>query len=271
MSWQRVRALMRKDILEVGKNPQAVAPVIVLPLVLVVVLPVVVLLVGANPVVTSSINGVDSFLRNLPDGVVPAGLDESQTMAYALLIYFMAPLFLMIPVLVATVTASASFVGEKEKRTIEGLLFSPLTNRELVLGKILVSLVPSVLVAWVAFVVYGVIVNALGYRVFHQVVFPTAAWLVAGLLLVPLVAFLAIGLIVAISQRATTVQGAQGIVGLLVLPIVGMMVSQAVGATLFSAPVALAAAAVLAVVDMACFLLIVRRFARESLVVQVTA
>ncbi len=266
MNRQRVLTLVRKDLLEVMRNKQALAPILVVPLILVVLIPSAVILLGGNPALLSSINGVRPFLENLPAGFVPDGLNTQQTVIYAVIVFFMAPMFLLIPILVASVTAASAFVGEKERRTIEGLLYTPLTDRELVLGKVIASLIPSVGVAWTSFVMYTIVVTVLGGPVMGGAFFPTATWYVVILLLVPLVAVLAITLIVAVSGRSTTMQGAQGLAVLVILPVLALIVGQATGLMLFDLWVALIAAGVLLVVDVIVFLLVVRSVSRERII-----
>lgn len=265
MNRQRVMTLIRKDLLEVLRNKQAVAPLLVVPLVFVVLLPVVVILLGSNPALLSTVNGLDSFLRNLPDGVLPADLNTQQSLIYAVTIFFLAPMFLLIPVMVASITASSSFVGEKERRTIEGLLYTPLTDRELVLGKVMASVLLSVGVAWASFIVYAILVNALGGPILGGIYFPNWTWVVVILLLVPLISILATSLIVAISGRSTTMQGAQGLAVLVILPVLALVVGQATGLMLFDVSVALIASAVLLVIDVVVYFLVVRSVSRERI------
>ncbi|MCV2396197.1 ABC transporter permease subunit [Actinotalea sp. M2MS4P-6] len=266
ISWRRVQAVIRKDWLEVARNKQVLSSLVVVPLVFAVLLPAGVILLGDSGVLTSTIGGMQGFLDNLPAGVVPADFTAGQTMIYTLIVYFFAPFFLVIPVMVASITASSSFVGEKERRTIEGLLYTPLSNRELVLAKVLGSVVPSVVLTWVSFLAYTIIVNALGYRVMGGIFFPTWTWAVLVVALVPLVGFLATSLIVAVSGRSTTMQGAQGTAMFVVFPILAIVISQATGLMLFDVTVALVAAVVLAAVDVAAFVLVVARFERERIV-----
>lgn len=263
---RRVLALFTKDSRELLRNGQVIAPLIVLPLLFVVAIPAAVIVFGGNPALLSSVNGLDGFLANLPTGIVPEDSSLHQTIVYAVIVYFLAPFFLLIPVMAASVTASASIVGEKERRTIEGLLYTPLTDRELVLGKVLVSVVPAVLLTWASFLIYAVLVNALGAPIMGGIFFPTWSWIILVVVLVPLVAFLATSLIVAVSGRSRTVQGAQGISMLLVLPLIGLVAGQAGGLLLFDVGIALAAGAVLLVLDALVFLFVVRRFNRESIV-----
>ncbi|WP_158370236.1 ABC transporter permease subunit [Cellulosimicrobium cellulans] len=263
---RRVRAVIRKDWLEVLRNKQVMTSMVIVPAVFAVIIPTAVGLLGTTGVLASTINGLQSFLDNLPAGVVPADYTSEQTVLFTVTVYFMAPLFLLIPVMVASMTASSSLVGEKERRTIEGLLYTPLTNRELVLAKVLGSVIPAVVLTWAAFGVYTVIVNALGWSTMGGLFFPTWTWVVLIVGLVPLVGFLATSLIVAVSGRSTTMQGAQGTAMFVVFPILGLVVGQATGLTLFDAPVALAGCLVLLIADVLAFFLVVRRFERERIV-----
>jgi ABC-type Na+ efflux pump permease subunit len=263
---QRLWALMRKDWRELARNKQAVTPLIIVPLLFVVVIPAAVILLGTNAALTSSITGLEGFLNNLPEGILPAEFTAQQTVVYAVIVYFMAPFFLIIPVMVASITASSSFVGEKERRTIEGLLYTPLTDRELVLGKTLVSVVPSVLLAWVSFAIYTTVVTVLAAPTFDGPFFPTWTWVVIIVALVPLVAFLATCLIVAVSGRSTSMQDAQGAAVLVILPVIGLVISQATGLLLFDTTVALVVAAVLLLIDAGVFVAVVGRFSRERIV-----
>ena len=263
---RRIWALMRKDWRELSHNGQAAAPLIIVPLLFVVVLPVAVILLGDNTLLTSSISGLQGFLDNLPTGLIPTRLSSQQSVVYAVLVYFMAPFFLIIPVMVSSITAASSFVGEKERRTIEGLLYTPVTDRELVLAKILVSVVPSVVLAWVSFLVYTGIVDLLAGPRLGGILFPTLTWIVIVVALVPLVGFLATCLIVAVSGRSKTMQDAQTASVLVILPVLALVVSQATGLLLFNTSVALVASGAVLVIDVAVYLAVVGRFRRERIV-----
>lgn len=270
MNRRRVFTLIRKDLREVLRNKQALAPLFVVPLVFVVIFPAAFILLGSNPALLASINGLGMFLDNVPAGALPLGLTEQQSLVYATTVFFLAPLFLLIPVMVASITASSSFVGEKERRTIEGLLYTPLTDRELVLGKVVTSVVLAVGLAWASFIIYVVVVNTLGASTMGGVFFPTVAWIIMIALLVPLVAFLATSLMVAASGRATTMQGAQGLVVLIILPVLAIVVGQATGLMLFDAGVILIACAVLAILDVTVYFAVVRTINRERIITKLS-
>lgn len=265
MNRHRIATLVRKDLREVLRNKQALAPLFVVPLIFVVLFPSAIILLGSNPALLASVNGLGSFLDNLPPGAVPEGLSTEQSVIYATTVFFLAPMFLLIPVMVASITASSSFVGEKERRTIEGLLYTPLTDRELVLGKVLASVLLSVGLAWASFIVYTVIITVLGGLIMGGMFFPTATWIIMIALLVPLMSILATSLIVAASGRATTMQGAQGLVILVILPVLAIVVGQATGLMLFDIAVVLVACTVLVVVDVVVYFAVVRTLSRERI------
>lgn len=266
IGWRRVLAVMRKDWLEVVRNSQLLASLVIVPLIFAVVFPVAILLLGNSGILTSTVTGLQGFLDHFPAGVVPASYTTEQLVIYAVIVYFLAPFFLFIPVMTASITAASSLVGEKERRTIEGLLYTPLSNRELVLAKVLGSVIPAVALTWIAFVIYTVLVGVLGAPMMGGIFFPTWAWAVLIVLLVPLVSFLATSLIVAVSGRSTTMQGAQGTSMFVIFPVLALVLGQATGVMLFNVVVALIAAVVLAILDVMAFVLVVAKFQREQIV-----
>ena len=266
IGWRRVVAVMRKDWLEVVRNSQLLASLVIVPLIFAVVFPVAILLLGNSGILTSTVTGLQGFLDHFPAGVVPASYTTEQVVIYAVIVYFLAPFFLFIPVMTASITAASSLVGEKERRTIEGLLYTPLSNRELVLAKVLGSVIPAVVLTWIAFVVYTVLVGVLGAPMMGGIFFPTWAWAVLIVLLVPLVSFLATSLIVAVSGRSTTMQGAQGPSMFVIFPVLALVIGQATGVMLFNVMVALVAAVVLTILDVLAFVLVVAKFQREQIV-----
>lgn len=265
MNRRRVAALIRKDWRELLANKQAAAPLVVVPLLFAVVMPAMVLYFGDQPALTRNVNGLDTFLETFPAELLPAGLTPQESLIYAAVTYFFAPFFLLIPVMVASVIASSGFVGEKERHTFEGLVYTPLTDRELVLGKVLASVLPAIALSWVSFGAYCLLVATLGRPYLAGTTFPTPLWLVLVFVLAPLIAFLSTALTVAISARSSTMQGAQNVSLFLVLPLIVLVASQATGAFFLGLPVVLAGSVVLAVIDVVVYLLVVSRLNRERI------
>ncbi|MCW4035170.1 MAG: ABC transporter permease, partial [Candidatus Bathyarchaeota archaeon] len=131
MRLEMAKLVFRKDWLEIKRNWQVILPIVVLPLIISVVLPVVLTVIPSLvPDSGMQISGFEALLQNLPSSVQNqlAGMTEMQTMVYVVALYFLAPFFLIIPLMASSVIASDSFAGEKERKTIEALLATPISD-----------------------------------------------------------------------------------------------------------------------------------------------
>ena len=196
-------------------------------------------------------------------------MGPQQLLVTAIVTYVFAPLILIIPVIVSTTSATAAFVGERERGTLEGILYGPITVRELFLAKTLASVVPAVLLTWAAFLCFSVIVDAMAWPVMGGIVFPDATWIFAALILVPLIAFLVISVIVGVSNRAKSVQSAQGVAVFFILPLVGMVISQVAGALLFDWRVVVLLGVVLAVLCVIAYQLVARLVQNDEIILKI--
>ena len=184
-------------------------------------------LLGAS-VATRFRDGDDLSSANEFPHLVDAGLTRIE-LGQALIGQQAVVLFLMLPLIIPAVIASYSIVGEKTRRTLEPLLATPVQSWELLTGKFLAALIPSLLLTWIAAAIYTigmyqVVVSpkALGYII-------NGTWLLIVLLCGPLLALLAIALMVAISARVNDPRTAQQLSGFLIMPLVGMIMAQLSG------------------------------------------
>ena len=262
-----------KDWTEVRRNWQVVLPIVVLPLVFAVFIPAVFFLATGSVSGSTSSGGFDTLIRNLPlsEQTDLAGMTATQRMIYVMVLYFFAPFFLIIPIMASSVIASDSFAGEKERKTIEGLLATPLTDSELILGKILVSFIPSVIVTIVAFAAYSTSVDVLGYSLFGgRLLLPNINWLMLVLGLAPIVSLMAIGLTVIVSARVRGFREAQQISALLILPVLVLLFAQAAGLMIFGPIVILLLMVLFAVVDIVVFRVGLGLFRREEIISRIS-
>ncbi len=263
-SINRVAVVVRKDLLTIKNDKTTVVTICIFPLIFCVVFPLILLIGGADNVLTSSLSGLTEFTRHLSINIVPSNLARGSESLYAVLMYFFIPLFLLIPIMISNVIASSSFVGEKENKTMEGLLYTPLTNAELVMGKILASAIPTIIITWLSMMIYGLVIDTIGANVFNQIVFPNLNWILVMFVLDPIIIFLSIALVVFVSQRVKTSKSAQSVAIILILPILGGVISQAGGAFLFGPVVVLVVSVLLLILDLASFLVISKYFNREK-------
>lgn len=132
------------------------------------------------------------------------------------------------PVAGAMSIAAFSVVGEKQARTLEPLLATPISTVELLAAKVLGALLPALFltVTYYGLYVAGVAVaaDAGAYRVLLG-----ARSLAVVFLLGPLTSLLALQLAVCVSSRVNDPRTAQQIGALVILPVTGLMLAQLFG------------------------------------------
>lgn len=186
---------------------------------------------------------------------------------YVILEQFLT-LFLMMPLIISLSLASQSIVGEKQTKSLEPLLATPIRTSELLLGKGLTAMLPALVATWLAFLLFIVAGRFLieSERVFFALLQPK--WLVAMLVLAPLLSLLSVSIAVALSSRVNDARTVQQIGGFVVLPIVLLGVAQTVGILLLNATTFVIGAIALAVIDVLLLRLGVRLFQREKILTQ---
>jgi ABC-2 type transport system permease protein len=160
--------------------------------------------------------------------------------------------------------AASSVIGEKQARTLEPLLATPITTFELLAAKVLGALVPSILLTLGSFAIYllcvaifaepGVLRTLLSLR-------PLAVVLVLG----PLASLTALQMAVCVSSRVNDARSAQQLAVLVVLPITGLLVAQIAVGFVVTVPMILAITAILVIVNVGLIRLGVSLFDRETI------
>ena len=270
MRWSRVLLVFRKDLSEVSRNWEVMAPMILVPVILIVIIPVMVTLVPDSMSGSGNANLMDTIFPNLPEAVrdTLSPLPEGLQMTYIMLVYFFAPFFLVIPLMVSSVISSDSFAGEKERKTIEALLAAPFTDGELLMGKVLVSFAPAMGVTLLGFILYTAVVDALTVGRFGFLLLPNLTWLVMILFLAPAVSLLGIGATVIISSRVKGFREAQQLSALMVVPVLALLFGQAAGFIIMGPGTLLALTVLVLVADSALFGVGVSVFNRERILSQ---
>ena len=247
--------VFRKDLSEVSRNWEVMAPMILVPAILTVIIPVMVTRVPDSMSGSGNANLMDTIFTNLPEAVrdTLSPLPEGLQMTYIMLVYFFAPFFLVIPLMVSSVISSDSFAGEKERKTIEALLAAPFTDGELLMGKVLVSFTPAMGVTLLGFALYTAVVDALTVGRFGFLLLPNLTWLVMILFLAPAVSLLGIGATVIISSRVKGFRESQQLSALMVVPVLALLFGQAAGFIIMGPGTLLALTGLVFVADAALF------------------
>jgi ABC-2 type transport system permease protein len=270
MNWRIVRALAEKDIYEVRRNRIAVFGAIILSIIFAVIFPLIFtqmpLLAGEG--VSSSVDEVAPYIPPEISGVIE-GLDPLELPIVLFLGYLFAPLFLVLPMMLASIIAAEAFVGEKERKTLEALIYTPATDLELFLGKVLASVVPAILFAWANFAIYAVVVNAAGWPIMQRIWFPTGVWWVLMLWVTPAVATLGVAATVLISARVNTFMEAYQASGALVIVILFLLFGQMFGLIFLSPLVLLVVGLGFFAIDAVLILFGVGIFQRSELIAKI--
>jgi ABC-2 type transport system permease protein len=233
-----VRALVEKDLKSTFSSKKVWVPMVLVSLLLCTLLPVVLTIIGTQTELFSKESAdlkqtVDSFIKGFPDHEIKDTVVALPNMGvqflYLFLSFLIAPIFLLVSIINSMVTASNSFAGEKERKTLESLLFAPISVKELFLGKVLASFIPTMAITYLVYMIDIILLNLLTYSTFKELVFLSPTWLVLMLWVVPILVLFNILVNVLISAKVKTYQEAQQFAGLLVLPVIGLLVGQLSG------------------------------------------
>lgn len=256
IDFKKVKVIVIKEWLEIFKNKYVMLMTTLLPLILVAI-PLVFLFVTGNS--NAKMNG----LEDIASAPAFAGMDPRAAMQILIIQQFMF-YFLMLPLIVPTYIAAYSIIGEKQQRTLEPLLATPMTVTELLLGKAVAALVPAVGVTYLGYLVYAVIARFLTtVTVWKYIVSPI--WVLAILILGPLLGILAINVGVIVSSRVNDIRMAEQISGMLVLPVIMVGLPLTAAKMLVNWPIFLVSVLVLLVVDAVVLAIGVHLFKRETI------
>jgi ABC-type Na+ efflux pump permease subunit len=271
MNRRILTAIAVKDLREVRKNRVAILGVVVLTIIFSVVLPLI--LTGTTEAFADNTTGqgagAESLILTPEMQAIVDDLEPDQVPVVLFLGYLLAPLFLIIPLMLASIIAAESFVGEKERKTLEPLLYTPATDLELFMGKVIASFLPAVLFAWINFAIYTVTVNVAGWGVMHRIWFPTDVWWVLMLWLAPVIALMGISATVLISTKVNTFMEAYQASGALVLVVVVLMMGQVFGLLFLSPPVLFLIGAGILILDIILIRIGVGLFNRSALIARI--
>jgi ABC-type Na+ efflux pump permease subunit len=219
-------------------NKMVLLPMIVLPLILCAAMPAAVIVLGLGSGVFE-MSGAEQIERILPLYDIPAGFTgTAERVFYVFLNYILMPIFLIIPLMVSVIIAAHSVAGEKEKQSLETLLYTPISNREFVLGKVLSAFLPAVAVSLGSFALYFLTANSLFFALRGRFVVSSPAWIPTLLVVFPAASLLGLGAAFLASLKSKTFMEAQQVGALVVLPCV-LLVGGQLGGIVVISPAAL--------------------------------
>jgi len=171
-------------------------------------------------------------------------------------------LFLLIPVVLPTTIAAYSVIGEREQGTLEPLLTTPATDREILMAKAIAATAPGIVLTWILFGVFATILAAFAQPSIFRATVKAETFVAVGALS-PALGVLAIELSLMVSSRSSDIRVAQQLSALSVLPAVAITSLFAYGIIDPSPGRYLLVAIAIAGVDAALWSVVTRLFDRE--------
>jgi len=224
-------AIIGKDYRAAVSNKMVALPMYLVPAIFVVVYPLIFLLslgLGGEEAMAE----FGDYLSLMPS--VREDLSPAANTCYFILNYAMPMMFMLIPLMTASVTAASSFVGEKEQKTLETLLFCPLTVREIFTAKAMGCMILALSVSFLSFICYVLVVSIAGGILFQAILLDAVQWILTMLALTPAVSLIGVILILRTSAKAETFQEAQQASALAVFPFLALMIVQIAGVVALS-------------------------------------
>jgi ABC-2 type transport system permease protein len=260
----RMLALLRKELADERQNLGLFVPSLIVAVVA-ILLPVFVAIVVPN--------ATGERLSDSSDFEIAVELYRSQpgtrtldpeAAIQAYLFQFFAVMLVLIPVTSSMSLAAYSVVGEKQARTLEPLLVTPITTFELLGAKVLGAFLPSIALTAVSYIVY-VLMTVIFARPGVAGILLGARSIATVFVLGPLAALAALQMAVCVSSRVNDARTAQQIGVLVILPIPGLLVGQLFGALTLSVPVIASIALGLLAINAGLIWLAIALFDRETI------
>ena len=254
------KAIIKKDIRGITSNRRLFSALWIVPLALTVVLPSIF-------VCAAHFAPDDPDVLALLELLPGTANTESVELAIAGIIfnYILPAFFLMIPIMTASVMAASAFVGEKEKHTLETLLYCPLSVKEIFRAKVLASFLLSMLVSLVSFAVMLTVLELESVFLMGSPLLPGGGWVIVLFLLSPAVSLIAVTLIVRNSARAQSVEESQQSAVFLIIPVILLVVGQFAGVMILNVWILLGLSIVCALLARLLLQRAVKRFTYEML------
>jgi ABC-2 type transport system permease protein len=256
---KKIRTIIRKEWAEVFKNRMVIFSIVFMPL-LFTAIPLIMLYAMKDSTAGGTSNS------EIPPQIAQA-CDESLTTAECFQVYMVTSfmlMFMMTPMIIPVNFAEYSFVVEKTTRSLEPLLATPITTTELLTGKNLAAVIPAVAATWIGFTLFaiGTLLIA-GDKILASFLSPM--WLLAILVVGPLLAVLSVNFSLMVSSRVNDPRVAEQLSAVIILPLLLLFFGQITGFIFLNQFLILIISLILLVVDAGMVYLSVHLFERETI------
>jgi ABC-2 type transport system permease protein len=255
----RILTIVDKEWAEVFKNRVVLLTVGIMPFVL-TILPLVILYAmnSGTPAGGDTTDVPGQFMQAC------GNLSSNECMQIYLMNTFLL-MFMMMPLAIPVAIAAYSIVGEKTTRSLEPLLATPITTEALMAGKSLAAAIPAIVATYAGFFIFALLVPITGVTPAVRASLVAPTWLIAILIVGPLMAVMAVNVAIIVSSRASDPRVAEQISMVVILPLLMLLFGQIGGLLVVNARLMTFVAIGLVAVDVALVYLGARLFQRETI------
>jgi ABC-2 type transport system permease protein len=253
----RVRTIVDKEWEEILKNKGVFWSLVLLPLLLTVAFLAVFYFMHleAQRTGTLDVNAqIPAYLAMYEPADAAMIMMVNQFMIY----------FLIAPVALPIYIAAYSVIGEKQARSLEPLLATPVRTWELLLGKAVAAVVPPVVAGWVSYVLFVIGARFLVSDVVMRAIL-SPMWVLSIAFLGPLFGVLSVLVGIIASSRMNDPRAAQQWSALFLVPLVGAGMALMFGVIAASVWTFVVGALLVAAADAVVLHIAVRLFDRETI------
>ena len=251
-------AMLQKDMRILLKQRQVLVAMAIVPLLMSVILPAMfTFMFIQNP---ASLDLSEAMMEQL--GLLDGSGSALTYMIDNVLLGFL----LMIPMMSGSILAASSFVTEREHKTLESLFYTPLTTHQLLVAKLITSLIPALAISWISCILTALAINIPAYLMLGITPYPTSASWIVIFWLMPIIASFGLSFSTLVSAKSRTIQEAQQKSSMLVMPFILIITGSIAGIVTLDAPLLLGVGAVLLLVEFIILWLISKSFTIENLV-----
>jgi len=161
--------------------------------------------------------------------------------------------------------ASYSIVGEKVEKSLEPLLATPLSDGEILLGKTISAVLPTLVAMYAGALVFMAGMDAVTFQKLGYNYFPNWTIGVLLLILVPVAIILSVMFSVIVSSKVNDVRSASSFGILMFFPFMGIYLASQIGVISLDINNLLIISGILLAVDVALFFISTATFRREEI------
>jgi ABC-2 type transport system permease protein len=260
----RIRALLWKEFIDVRLNPWIFLPAMIAGIVSIIVPVSVAIVVPAVSGESLAESGEFTAMMEAVQQQPALRSLNPEAMVQALIFQQFLLFLILVPVIGSTTAAAHSVVGEKQARTLEPLLATPITALELLIAKELAAFLPVFVLTVFCYVIDVGVVAWLAQPGVVWVLL-SARSLAIVFVMGPLVVFAAVQLAVSVSSRVEDERTAQALGSLIILPVVVLFLAPLIGVQLLTPLAVGAVILLLVIVNLVLLRVSIAVFDRESI------